>query len=97
MSTSHLAPAGGSTSTAASAAPPSLVQPHQPSEGNRAYMLVDTFQQVLVWEHMTRLEHEMAEMTRNMHCWRDDIVTDYLKLNQHVKTMEDNQCKFIQQ
>ncbi|KAG6327411.1 hypothetical protein ID866_11678 [Astraeus odoratus] len=96
-STSHLAPAGGSTSTTALAAPPSFIHPRQPGEGNCAYVLVDTFQQVLVQEHMTQLEHEMAEMTRNMCCWWDNIVADYLELNQHVKTMEDNQCKFIQQ
>ncbi|KAG6326347.1 hypothetical protein ID866_12742 [Astraeus odoratus] len=80
MSTSHLALTGGSTLTAASAAPPSLVQPCQPGEGI---------------ERMTWLEHEVAKMTRNMHHWQDDIVADYLELNQHVKTMEDNQRKFI--
>ncbi|KAG6326289.1 hypothetical protein ID866_12800 [Astraeus odoratus] len=94
-STSHLAPAGGSTSTAALPAPATLVQPHQPGEANCTYMLVDTFQQVLVWECMTQLEHEMAEMTSNMHCWQDNIIADYLELNQHVRTMEDNQHEFI--
>ncbi|KAG6326667.1 hypothetical protein ID866_12422, partial [Astraeus odoratus] len=95
MSTSHLTPAGGSSLTAASAAPPTLVQPHQPGAGNCAYMLVDTFQQVLIWECMTWLEYKMAEMTSNMCHWQDDIVADYLKLNQHIRTMEDNQHKFI--
>ncbi|KAG6325916.1 hypothetical protein ID866_13173, partial [Astraeus odoratus] len=95
MSTSHLAPAQGSTSTAALAAPLTLVQPHQPDEGNCAYMLVDTFQQVLMWDRMTQLEHEMAEMTSNMHHWWDDIIAEYLDLNQHVRTMEDNQHEFI--
>ncbi|KAG6328105.1 hypothetical protein ID866_10984 [Astraeus odoratus] len=93
MSTSHLAPAGGSTSTAASAAPSTLVQPHQPG----TYMLVNTFQQVLMWECITQLEHEMAEMTSNMCCWWDDIVANYLKLNQCIRTMEDNQHAFIRQ
>ncbi|KAG6327687.1 hypothetical protein ID866_11402 [Astraeus odoratus] len=93
MSTSHLTPAGGSTSTTASAAPPTLVQPHQ----SGAYVLVDTFQQVLVWEHMTQLEHKMAKMTTNMCHWQDNIITDYLKLNQHIRTMEDNQHEFIRQ
>ncbi|KAG6327881.1 hypothetical protein ID866_11208 [Astraeus odoratus] len=93
MSTSHLAPTGGSILTTALAAPPTLVQPCQPG----TYVLVDTFQQVLVWEHMTQLEHEMAEMTSNMHCWWDDIITNYLELNQHVRTMEDIQHKFIRQ
>ncbi|KAG6325922.1 hypothetical protein ID866_13167, partial [Astraeus odoratus] len=96
-STSHLTPTGGSTSTTASAAPPTLVQPHQPGEGNCTYMLVDTFQQVLMWDHMTWLDHKMAKMTSNMHCWQDDIVAKYLDLNQHIRTMEDNQHKFIRQ
>ncbi|KAG6326882.1 hypothetical protein ID866_12207, partial [Astraeus odoratus] len=88
-STSHLTSTGGSTSTTASAAPSTLVQPCQPGKGNH------TFQQVLVQEHMTQLEHEMAKMTSNIHHWWDDIITNYLELNQHVRTMEDNQCKFI--
>ncbi|KAG6327009.1 hypothetical protein ID866_12081 [Astraeus odoratus] len=92
-STSHLAPTRGSTSTTASAAPPTLVQPCQPG----TYMFVDTFQQVLMWDHMTQLEHEMAEMTSNMCHWWDNIITEYLDLNQHVRTMEDNQHKFIRQ
>ncbi|KAG6326872.1 hypothetical protein ID866_12217, partial [Astraeus odoratus] len=91
MSTSHLAPAGGSTSTTALAALPTLVQPCQPG----AYMLVDTFQQVLMWDHMTGLEHKMTKMTSNMHHWWDDIVAKYLELNQCIRTMEDNQHKFI--
>ncbi|KAG6325862.1 hypothetical protein ID866_13227 [Astraeus odoratus] len=44
---------------------------------------------------MTWLEHKMAEMITSMHCWQDDIVADYLKLNQCIMTMEDNQHKFI--
>ncbi|KAG6325853.1 hypothetical protein ID866_13236 [Astraeus odoratus] len=95
MSTSHLTPTRGSTLTTASTAPPTLVQPCQPDEGNCAYMLVDTFQQVLVQEHMTWLECEMAEMTTTMHCWWDNIISDYLELNWHIMTMEDNQYKFI--
>ncbi|KAG6326769.1 hypothetical protein ID866_12320 [Astraeus odoratus] len=87
MSTSHLASAEGSTSTTALAAPATLVQPCQPG----AYMTVNTFQQVLVQDHMTQLKHEMAEMTSNMHCWWDNIVAKYLDLTQHVRTMEDNQ------
>ncbi|KAG6327779.1 hypothetical protein ID866_11312 [Astraeus odoratus] len=46
---------------------------------------------------MTQLEYKMAEMTSNMHHWWDDIITKYLDLNQHVRTMEDNQHKFIRQ
>ncbi|KAG6326418.1 hypothetical protein ID866_12671 [Astraeus odoratus] len=91
MSTSNLTSTGGSTLIAASAAPPTLVQPCQPG----TYMFVDTFQQVLVWDHMTWLEHEMAEMTRNMCCWWDNIIAKYLKLNQCIRTMEDNQWEFI--
>ncbi|KAG6326923.1 hypothetical protein ID866_12166 [Astraeus odoratus] len=71
--------------------------PRQPGEGNCAYVLVDTFQQVLVWDCMTRLEHKWAKMTSNMHCWWDNIVAKYLELNQHVRTMEDNQHEFIRQ
>ncbi|KAG6328068.1 hypothetical protein ID866_11021 [Astraeus odoratus] len=96
-STFHLALAGGSTSTTASAAPPTLLQPCQPVEGNCAYVLVDTFQQVLMWEHMTWLECEMAKMATTMCCWWDNIISDYLKLNQHIMTMEENQHKFINQ
>ncbi|KAG6329358.1 hypothetical protein ID866_9730 [Astraeus odoratus] len=86
MSTSHLTPTGGSTLTPALAAPPTLVQPCQPG----AYVLVDTFQQVLMWDCMTQLEHEMAEMTSNMCHWWDDIITKYLEPNQCIRTMEDN-------
>ncbi|KAG6328812.1 hypothetical protein ID866_10277 [Astraeus odoratus] len=95
--TSHLTPAGGSTLTAASAAPPTLVQPCQPSEGNCTYVVVDTFQQVLVQECMTWLEHKMAKMTTTMCCWWDDIIGDYLKLSEHIMTMEENQHRFINQ
>ncbi|KAG6326374.1 hypothetical protein ID866_12715, partial [Astraeus odoratus] len=70
---------------------PHCIQPHQPGEANCAYMPVDTFQQVLMQEHMTWLEHKMAKMTSNMCHWWDDIVTNYLKLNQCIRTMEDNQ------
>ncbi|KAG6327369.1 hypothetical protein ID866_11720 [Astraeus odoratus] len=91
MSTSHLAPTGGSTLTTASAACPTLVQPCQPG----TYVLVDTFQQVLMQEHMTWLECKMAKMTTSMHHWWDDIITNYLEHNQHVMIMEDNQHKFI--
>ncbi|KAG6325735.1 hypothetical protein ID866_13354 [Astraeus odoratus] len=34
-------------------------------------------------------------MTSNMCCWQDNIITNYLKLNQCIRTREDNQCKFI--
>ncbi|KAG6326805.1 hypothetical protein ID866_12284 [Astraeus odoratus] len=38
---------------------------------------------------MTWLECEMAEMTTTMCCWWDNIVSDYLELNQHIMTMEE--------
>ncbi|KAG6326510.1 hypothetical protein ID866_12579 [Astraeus odoratus] len=44
---------------------------------------------------MTQLECKMAEMTTTMCHWQDNIVTNYLELNQHIMTMEDNQHKFI--
>ncbi|KAG6327565.1 hypothetical protein ID866_11524 [Astraeus odoratus] len=97
MSTSNFTPTGGSTLTAVSAATTTLVQPCQPGEGNCAYVLVDTFQQVLMWECMTWLEHKMAEMTTTICHWQDDIVGDYLELNEHIMTMEENQCRFINQ
>ncbi|KAG6327983.1 hypothetical protein ID866_11106 [Astraeus odoratus] len=97
MSTSQLAPTGGFMSTTGLAATPTLVQPCQPSEGNCTYVLLDTFQQVLVQEQMTQLEQEMAEMTTTMHHWQDSFVTDYLELNGHIMAMEENQWKFIKQ
>ncbi|KAG6326083.1 hypothetical protein ID866_13006 [Astraeus odoratus] len=46
---------------------------------------------------MTQLECEMAKMTTSMCHWWDNIITNYLKLNQHIMTMEENQHKFIKQ
>ncbi|KAG6326075.1 hypothetical protein ID866_13014 [Astraeus odoratus] len=92
-STSQLMPIGGSTLTTGLAAMPILVQPCQPS----TYVLLDTFQQVLVWEQMAQLEWEMAEMTTTMHCQWDNFVTDYLELNDHIMAMEENQWRFINQ
>ncbi|KAG6329961.1 hypothetical protein ID866_9128 [Astraeus odoratus] len=63
--------------------------------GGTAYVLLDTFQQVLVWEQMTQLEQEMAEMTTTMHHWQDNFVADYLELNGCIMAMEENQWRFI--
>ncbi|KAG6327101.1 hypothetical protein ID866_11988 [Astraeus odoratus] len=90
MSTSQLTPTGGSMSTTGSAATPTLVQPHQPGEGNCTYILLDTFQQVLVWEWMTWLEQKMAEMTATMCHWWDNFIADYLELNDCIMVMEEN-------
>ncbi|KAG6327038.1 hypothetical protein ID866_12051 [Astraeus odoratus] len=65
--------------------------------GGSAYVLLDTFQQVLVWEWMTQLEQEMAEMTTTMHCWWDNFVTHYLELSECIMAMEENQQRFINQ
>ncbi|KAG6326851.1 hypothetical protein ID866_12238 [Astraeus odoratus] len=92
-STSQLVPTRGSALTTGSAAMPTLVQPHQPS----AYILLNTFQQVLVQEWMTQLEWEMAEMTTTMHHWQDNFIADYLELNDHLMVMEENQQRFISQ
>ncbi|KAG6327183.1 hypothetical protein ID866_11906 [Astraeus odoratus] len=92
-STSQLVPTGGSTLTKGLAAIPTLVQPCQPS----AYVLLDAFQQVLVWEQMTQLEQEMAKMTTTMCHWQDNFVANYLELNGCIMAMEENQQRFINQ
>ncbi|KAG6328361.1 hypothetical protein ID866_10728 [Astraeus odoratus] len=34
-------------------------------------------------------------MTAAMCHWQDNFIANYLDLNEHIMTMEENQCRFI--